>query len=255
MRDSPRGFLERLVCGFDDSGLEISDSLSLPSIAQPQSICSGSSMAHMQPRPILHQSHRSTASNRPPSLLSCHTQDTVTDSSVGTSAADQLPGFPVLEDHDGVLELPLNEANSPTFECLFWFLDCPYISRNRQEWIVHCLHHFHGHEPPRSVSCPLCPWEASHDQGLAAWTLKMEHTANEHFQFGQNLSASRPDFQLFNYLWRKRLINDQDMKELSGGNHNLTHAPSNFVTDEGPRFRRERGPVRHPMQHVGQRRS
>lgn len=93
--------------------------------------------------------------------------------------------------------------------------------------------------------------------GSEAWAQKMAHLADEHFAFGQGLSASRPDFHLFQHLWQKRLIGDEDLKELKGGNHNLTRAPERFVRTHGRGSRREREGMaegRQRLQHVPQRR-
>ncbi|XPS72151.1 hypothetical protein M3J07_004308 [Ascochyta lentis] len=252
-QESPVHFQDRLVL-ISSVGGDLNYPYSHYSSApymHPLSIRSNSSMAHM-----LHQSHTSTASNRPPSLTSCHTRtDTTIDSSVCTSVADQIPGFPLLEEIDGVLVQPLSEVEAPVYECVFWFLNCEYLSRDRNEWETHCLSHFHGENPPRSVLCPLCNWEISCDDGSEAWGLRMHHLADEHFAFGQNLSASRPDFHLFHHLWQKRLIDDQDLKELKGGNHNLTRAPSNFVTTQGRgslRERNGRSAGRQRLQHIPQ---
>lgn len=204
---------------------------------------------------LVHQSHASNTSNGTPSLSSStlitDTETSTLDESVSTGLANQLAGFPTLEEIDGILHQPLSATWRPTFECLFWFLNCAYLSHDQEEWETHCRSHFCGEDPPRSVSCPLCDWERSLDSGSEAWSLKMRHLAEEHFHFGQSLSASRPDFHLFTYLWQKRLIDDQDLKELKGGNHNLTHPPTNFVTTDRPRSRRERALHRHRTQHIG----
>lgn len=177
------------------------------------------------------------------------------ESSVSTSLANHLAGFPTLDEVDGVLVQPQSEVRTPEYGCVFWFLNCPYLSWDKEEWAMHCLSHFRGKGPPRSVQCPLCDWETTLDDGSEAWELRMHHLADEHFAFGQNLSASRPDFHLFQHLWQQRLIDDHDLKELKGGNHNLTRAPSNFVTTHGRGPRRERnarnvGPQR--LQHIPQ---
>jgi hypothetical protein len=44
------------------------------------------------------------------------------------------------------------------------------------------------------------------------------------------------------------LIDDQDLKELKGGNHNLTWPPSNSIVTSGRRLRDER---RRRHQHIG----
>jgi len=57
----------------------------------------------------------------------------------------------------------------------------------------------------------------------------MKHMANQHFMLGVSLRTSRPDFQLFQHLWQKKLIDDRDLKELKGGEHLLTQKPSASV--------------------------
>lgn len=197
--------------------------------------------------------HQSNASDHTPSLCfsqNC-TETSLGESSLRTSHAEFCAGYRLLEDNNGVLEQPLDQAAMPIYECVFWFLNCQYLSQDKEEWEVHCLSHFRGEDPPRSVTCPLCDWEISWNDGSEAWSFKLQHLASEHFQFGQNLSASRPDFRLFHHLWQRRLIDDQDLKELKAGNHNLTHTPANFVTTNGRGPRRERGAGRQRMQHVG----
>lgn len=250
MQDSPGDFLNRLV-RFGVSGLEPVHSHSFNSrYENAQSIRSSSSMA-----PQIHQSHASNASDYPPSLRSCHTQtDATTESSISTSAAYQCGGYPVLEEVDGVLVLPLSEVSAPEFECVFWFINCSYVSRNESEWKTHCLSHFRGRALPRSVQCPLCDWETSSNDGSTAWGFKMHHLAREHLAFGQTLKTARPDFHLFQHLWQQHLIGDQDLKELKGGNHNLTHPPTNYVTTERRRTRPERDSGRQGLQHIPARR-
>ena len=80
----------------------------------------------------------------------------------------------------------------------------------------------------------------------------MNHLALEHIQKGETLKRSRPDFGLFQHLWMKRLINDQDLKELKGGNHNLSKPPMQYhpVTVN---IRGHRDGRRRRTQHVGRR--
>jgi|TARA_R110002003_G_scaffold27_29_gene1540 hypothetical protein len=49
---------------------------------------------------------------------------------------------------------------------------------------------------------------------------------------GQTLKTSRPDFDLFQHLWKKRLIDTEDLRELQGGGHYLAKPPGNFVWSE-----------------------
>jgi hypothetical protein len=196
--------------------------------------------------------HQSNASTHPPSLY--HYSDaTPTETSISTGLASQFDGVPLLEPVQGVeglLERRPNQYRLPTYECAFWFLNCPYISRDEDEWSTHCLSHFRGEEPPRSIQCPLCDYSGTWDDGWTAWTVRMNHIVQEHTLIGETLKTSRPDFHLFHHLWQKRLIDDQDLKELKGGNHNLTRQPTNFVTTNS---RRERDGRRQRSQHVGRR--
>lgn len=206
------------------------------------------SLSSMAPGALLHQ-HNPT--HNPPSLRSCITDitdATPTETSISTGLVSQLSGVPLLEDNNGVLEIPPAHFRTPVYECAFWFLNCNYVSQNKEEWETHCHAHFRGEEPPLTAQCPLCDWEVTCDQGRQAWKMRMEHLAYEHTMRGQTLRTSRPDFRLFEYLWQRRLIDSEDLKELKGGNHNLTHPPGNFVEMNGSR--RERDGRRHRAQHA-----
>lgn len=197
--------------------------------------------------------HQSAASACPPSLTSnsCYTEATPTETSVSTGLANHLsPGFPLLEENNGVLELPRTQLRTPIYECTFWFLGCSFISCSQEEWATHCESHFRGEDPPHAVQCPLCDWKWTHEDGRTSWGARMQHLALEHTMLGQTLRTSRPDFPLFHHLWRKRLIDDQDYKELLGGNHNLGRPPGNFVETHGRERRRDRDERRHRRQHV-----
>ncbi|KAL5416703.1 hypothetical protein PMIN06_001799 [Paraphaeosphaeria minitans] len=221
-------------------------SASIPPCSHSLSVRSTSSS--MAPTCVHHQSNASTQA---PSLAN-FSEATPTETSISTGQASFFTGgVPLLEDDNGVLVRPQHTCRTPMYECAFWFLRCSYISNNMEEWHTHCLSHFRGEDPPRSVRCPLCEWEYLGDDGKIAWDRRMDHIAYEHFQRGQTLKTSRPDIGLFHDLWNKRLIDDQDLKELKGGNHNLTRDPHPFsVTGTGRRDRdRRRQPQR--TQHIG----
>lgn len=231
---------------FDDSlsqGL-VSDTLASGCTATVKS--AGSSMAMGT---LVHQSNASTHA---PSLYHggsyTDTEATPTETSVSTGLVDHFYGVPLLEDNDGVLEVPHAHRGAPFYECVFWFLRCEQVFDEKDTWETHCLSHFRGEEPPRSVQCPLCEWHSTHEDGSHAWNLRMQHLASHHVMLGQTLRTSRPDFHLFQHLWQTRLIDDHDLKELKGGNHNLTTRPGNFVETNGRR--RERDGRRHRTQHV-----
>jgi hypothetical protein len=121
-----------------------------------------------------------------------------------------------------VLESPRISSRGPlAFECTFWFLSCGFASNEHDEWRHHCLSHFRGEEPPRYVRCPLCnDFEHYGANGWIAWDYRQNHLASHHR--GQTLTTSQPDFHLFQHLWRKRLISDQELKTLSGGDQKVT---------------------------------
>jgi hypothetical protein len=101
------------------------------------------------------------------------------------------------------------------------------------------------------VRCPLCEWEyhCSDGSGLAAWDRRMQHVASAHTERDQRLTTSRPDFDLFRHMWRKRLIGDEDLKKLYEPGHRLTSRPPREVGGRR-RNREERiivSPSRNPL--------
>jgi hypothetical protein len=227
---------------------------SLPGLASPTHISSPtytrtikSSQSSMAGGAILH--HQPTASAPSLRYSFTTTEATPTETSISTGLAGQFPGVPLLEENaHGILEVPRAALTLPVYECAFWFLSCPYVSTDQAEWETHCLSHFRGEEPPSTSQCPLCDWTYTHDDGRTSWHWRMQHLAFEHTMLGHTLRTSRPDFNLFRFLWNRRLIDDEDLKELNGGNHNLTNVPGSFVETGGRR--RERGGRRHRVQHA-----
>lgn len=220
--------------------------LTSSSAGRAVTVRSSSSMA-----PALLHRFDAAAAN-PPSLSSSlpDTDATPTETSISTALASQFSGLALLEDRNGILELPA-ATRTPVYECAFWFLNCSLLFASQPDWQTHCLSHFRGEEPPRRVQCPLCDWSTTHPDGAHAWTARMQHLAGAHTMRGQTLRTSRPDFHLFHHLWQKRLIDDYDLKELQGGNHNLTSAVANFVETNG-RLGTRRGDRRRVQrsQHV-----
>ena len=181
-----------------------------------------------------------STSRHAPSLL--YSEATPTESSVSTGLASGFSGVPLLEELDGVLERRPNFCSS-VFECPLWFLNCSYISNDKEEWKTHGLSHFRGEEPPKSVECPLCEdFKATFENGFDAWNARMDHVADCHCLLGHTLKLSRPDFTLFGHLWQKHLISDGDFKELRGGSHDLTRTrqPSVSSVRQRERGRRDR---------------
>lgn len=231
--------------------LPSSDGLHLSSFygsSPPKSPPSQQSSSSMAPA-CVHQP--STASTRPPSLYN-YSEATPTETSISTGLASHFSGVPLLDDNNGVLVRRENNIQRPVFECCFWFLNCSYLSNNQEEWQIHCLSHFRGEEPPKSVKCPLCDdFKYTSENGWYSWSLRMDHVAYHHSVLGDTLRTSRPDFHLFQHLWQKRIIDDADLKELKGGNHNLTRQPNNFTVTNGRRGRDGRPARGERHQHIG----
>jgi hypothetical protein len=185
--------------------------------------------------------------SQPPSLYSNQIRSP-TVSSISTGLASRFSGVPLLENNNGVLERrPL--VRTPVYKCTFWYLSCSYISYDQEEWKTHCLSHFRGEEPPRSVQCPLCDqFTYAGDNGWVSWNHRMEHVA-QHHDSGETLRTSRPEFQLFDHLWQKRLIDDEDLRELKEGNHNLVRPPARLNVLNTHENMSQHG--RYPLQHVG----
>lgn len=156
--------------------------------------------------------------------------DTLTKTSISMGSSMHLQGVPLSDNVDYILELQQNRRRPPRYECSIWFLSCFYVSQDAEEWKRHCQSHFRGEEPPRTVQCPLCDeFQYTFEDGWTAWDRRMEHVKVSHHDKGQVLRSSRPDFHLFEHLWRKDLIDFQVLKELKEGDYYLTMAPSNFI--------------------------
>jgi hypothetical protein len=108
--------------------------------------------------------------------------------------------------------------------CLFSFLGCSFRSLQQKKWKDHCMEHFGGDEPPRSVYCSQCKLPKERFlNGWAAWNYKLEHM-DVHLQVG-DVEEARPDRYLLEHLWQKRLLDDLDLEELLVGKHNLSRPP------------------------------
>ncbi|KAJ5175914.1 uncharacterized protein N7482_001791 [Penicillium canariense] len=155
-------------------------------------------------------------------------------------------------------DLSMNpNAESGIYVCLFHMLDCHDAFDDAAQWRTHVLSHFRTHPPPRTARCPLCPdtefIDKQEDAGAAsptpietglnsaphapctsqdqdqdpdpdqpsAWDRLLNHVAGEHYQHGQTLAGSRPDFELMRYLYGLRLISDAQFKAMQ-----LAPAPS-----------------------------
>ncbi|KAL3445151.1 hypothetical protein BJX65DRAFT_163927 [Aspergillus insuetus] len=186
--------------------------------------------------------------------------------STGSTSSDSTPsslyldtlwpsgiiGSGILEEDDtGALIVPPNHglqrpAHSPSpspsplahhqqiYICLFHILDCHDTFDDTEEWRTHVLSHFRTHEPPDTARCPLCPAERfSSTPHQRAWDLLLDHMETSHYQQGQTLAGSRPDFELMRYLYNLRVISVDQFKAMQ-----LAPQPSS------PAYHRRQEPVR-----------
>ncbi|MCJ1313094.1 hypothetical protein MMC25_006771 [Agyrium rufum] len=122
-------------------------------------------------------------------------------------------------DHQGNDILSVPEPVLPvTYECPFNHLNCLLIFDNIDEWYLHSLLHFGSAGPPQETSCPFCdrraPFRAINAE--LAWRARMQHVADDHYAYGVRLATARPDFDMFRYLWKKRVIDEATLGELMG---------------------------------------
>ena len=152
------------------------------------------------------------------------------------------------------------DIDSRMYTCLFHMLDCHDSFDDAAQWRTHVLSHFRTHPPPQTARCPLCPdttftdndgqsdtkdsptpasvspaGSADEDSAKSntpssssttprdprAWDRMLDHVANDHYQRGQTLAGSRPDFELMRYLYGRRIISDAQFKAMQ-----LAPAPS-----------------------------
>ena len=148
---------------------------------------------------------------------------------------------------DDPLTVPPSNAQ-PQFECPFNFLDCVLVFVDIDEWFGHSMEHFERHDPPKSSRCGFCDAEFRAVTGIACWIKRMEHVAMHYYQPRYRLAHARPDFELFEYLWSKRLIPAEVYKDLLGNSNTRAnqayHSSSSAVTltHDDRRDRRERHP-------------
>lgn len=196
----------RSLFSFKPGGLRLAADVST------KSVCSGGSEAVAETMP---------SSTAVPSLSS--DAASASSSSAGVSLetrwAEGLTGQEILED-DGTGALvvppsrPARQYHHHTYICV--------------------LSHFRTHEPPRTARCPLCPGERFSDTPeQKGWDRMLDHVDVAHYQRGQTLAGSRPDFQLMQYLYRLRIISVDQFKVMQ-----LPPPPSS------PAYHRSQEPVR-----------
>ncbi|EYE97641.1 uncharacterized protein EURHEDRAFT_495298 [Aspergillus ruber CBS 135680] len=112
------------------------------------------------------------------------------------------------------------------YACLFHVLNCHETFTDIDHWKTHVLSHFRTHQPPPIARCPICPTitsltspttntpnniftDTSH---IRAWDALLDHIDTAHYQHGHTLVNTRPDFELLRYLFRLRIISEEQFK-------------------------------------------
>ncbi|KAL4807411.1 hypothetical protein BDV18DRAFT_116831 [Aspergillus unguis] len=162
----------------------------------------------------------SASSGSAPSSVSLHTMWASGILGSGTLEEDDAGALIIPPDHVLQRHIP-SPVPSPAppssqqqlYICLFHILDCHETFSDSEEWKTHVLSHFRTHQPPDTARCPLCPAERfiSYPQ-QRAWDLMLEHVDVAHYQQGQTLAGSRPDFELMRYLYNLRVISVDQFK-------------------------------------------
>ncbi|PYH91672.1 hypothetical protein BO71DRAFT_401191 [Aspergillus ellipticus CBS 707.79] len=136
--------------------------------------------------------------------------------SVDTRWASGLASHEMLQDDGmGSLIVPAHTAHRDPYSyiCLFHILDCQITFDNPEDWRTHVFSHFRTHQPPKIARCPLCPCERFHDTPqTSAWDAMLDHVDRVHYQQGETLAGSRPDFELMQYLYGLRIISVDQFK-------------------------------------------
>ena len=137
-------------------------------------------------------------------------------------STDFLPASPLERDADGnpTLQTPPQVISYP---CAFGFLDCPFADSCKSTWLSHNRAHFKTKQPPPTAVCPFCHRAFNSNAqagtayggsaGAAAWEQSMECLAS-HIEEGATLARPWKDIELYSYMWRNRLITNDEYREL-----------------------------------------
>lgn len=137
-------------------------------------------------------------------------------SSIGVRASESQQQM-LEEGRGGVLTVPPLSGRR-ILECPFNdVFSCKLTFSNEDDWMRHSLTHFINQgraiEPPTSNRCCFCDKEFYSSRPFQSWGERMRHVWLHHC-LGHRLAHARPDLQLFEFLFNKRLISDSDYREL-----------------------------------------
>ena len=121
----------------------------------------------------------------------------------------------LIEGENGVLLVPPRSQLQGLLECPFNQLYCFMTFTTIDEWFKHSLSHFGDVGPPKKCRCCFCDAEFEDKSGLQSWGKRMEHVAYHH-KIGCRMAHARPDFDVYTYLWNKRLISDAEYRDIRG---------------------------------------
>lgn len=121
-----------------------------------------------------------------------------------------------------------------TYTCLFPILNCHETFTDIAHWKTHVLSHFQTHEPPSTARCPICPLTSpplsttttattqpettfTNTPTTRAWDALLDHISATHSPAGHTLTNTRPDLELLRYLFRLRIIGEEQLKAVQLG--------------------------------------
>lgn len=230
VRDSSRGFNDWIAarCSLPEDG----DIDPIDSMSQSQrSTGPRSSLAvHVRSLPST-RTLSSTGSNVVPGLTRS-TSAASSAASIDTDLASFLDATRLLEDDgDGNLVVPNTRRPDCDYTCIFHAIDCIETFECFEQWKTHCLSHFRGKPIPQQGRCSLCDFSTESVQPGAAWHRLLHHIAIRHFENGETLATSRPDFELYRHLFNHRIITFAQFKSLQ-----MAPSPTrpNFVPPRAP---------------------
>lgn len=139
-------------------------------------------------------------------------------------------------DPGNALRIPRLRAHR-ILECPFNFLECIMTFRIFDDWFKHSLEHFGDVGPSTSNGCCFCDETFNSTDGMQSWRNRMQHLELHH-QLGHRLATARPSFQLYDYLWNKKLISTAVYKNLKGNSPAAYASPYTKTHSNRPRDRR-----------------
>lgn len=132
----------------------------------------------------------------------------------------------------GTLVIPPLPAQQ-ILECPFNLLFCCEDFSSLEDWVQHSLTHFGSCPPSPCNVCCFCDAVFKCSTGRESWKKRMIHVSLHH-RLGHRLAYARPDFELFTYMWRNRLISTADYRDLKGNSEDRSRAatahPAPFVS-------------------------